>query len=87
MNYHNNMNTLYNLIKDNKLDILQKIEISYQILNCVSYLHSNFIYHRNINLESILIINNNSNCEVKFFDFFLSCKYFQNCNNSLYFQG
>ena len=61
------LNNDYQIIFD------QRISLARQILNALTYLHGNSMYHRDVKLENILISSTGLDCLVKLIDFGRAC--------------
>lgn len=60
---------LLTMLQSNIFSEHLKLNVAYELLNAIDYLHSNYIAHRDLKLENILLTKNN---HVKLIDFGLS---------------
>ena len=67
----------YKIINESKVK-----EIIFYLLNAIEHLHKNFIIHRDIKLDNIMLENENNLSSLKIIDFGLSISFNNNCDNN-----
>ena len=67
----------YKIINESKVK-----EIIFYLLNAIEHLHKNFIIHRDIKLDNIMLENENNLSSLKIIDFGLSMSFNNNCDNN-----